>query len=169
MSEPLEPTGGATPETDRRTFLSKASSLAMAGGLATGYGTLAILAGKFLYPSHPPKKVWVFVTEADKLALNATVNFQTPAGQQVVITRRKMDGSADDFLALSTVCPHLGCQVHWEAQHQRFFCPCHNGAFDPAGLPIAGPPKDAGQTLPTFPLRLDNGLLFVQVSVEKLG
>ena len=36
---------------DRRTFLSTASSVAMAGGLLAGYGTLGVLAAQFLYPT----------------------------------------------------------------------------------------------------------------------
>lgn len=157
------------PEPDRRGFLSKASTAAMAGGLLAGYGSLAVMAGKFLYPSQSRPLAWVFVGEAAALKLNQTVHFRTPAGQNVTITRRKEEGTADDFLALSTTCPHLGCQVHWEPQNNRFFCPCHNGVFDPSGKATAGPPADAGQSLPHFPLRLERGLLFLQVSLENLG
>jgi cytochrome b6-f complex iron-sulfur subunit len=156
-------------EENRRTFLSKASSLAMAGGLVGGYGALAVVAGKFLYPNQPRKLAWIFVAESTRLKLNDTISFQTPAGQRVLITRRAEQGTVDDFLALSTVCPHLGCQVHWEPQNRRFFCPCHNGAFDPSGRATEGPPADAGQSLPTFPLKLENGLIFIQVPADTWG
>jgi menaquinol-cytochrome c reductase iron-sulfur subunit len=30
----------------------------------------------------------------------------------------------------TTVCPHLGCSINFDASSQRFICPCHNGTFD---------------------------------------
>ncbi len=168
MTDPQE-AGINLPEEDRRTFLSAASSAAMAGGLLAGYGSLAVLAGQFLYPSQPRKLAWVFVALAANLKVNDVLHFRTPAGQNVTITRRQQEGTADDFLALSTTCPHLGCQVHWEPQHNRFFCPCHNGVFDRSGKATEGPPAEAGQSLPQFPLQIDRGLIFLQVPVETLG
>lgn len=154
---------------NRRTFLSVASSVAMAGGLISGYGCLAYMAGRFLYPSEPRRLTWFFVSEAEKLKQDELFRFKTPAGQEVTITRVAAGADASAFLALSTVCPHLGCQVHWEPQHNRFFCPCHNGAFDPSGQPTAGPPAEAKQSLPQFALKVENGLLFVLAPETQLG
>jgi Rieske Fe-S protein len=154
---------------NRRGFLSVISSVAMGCGLAAGYGAFAALAGRFLYPSQPRKVAWVFVRDAASIHVNDVLRFHTPIGQQVTITRRGNEGTADDFLALSTTCPHLGCQVHWESQNNRFFCPCHNGVFDPSGKATAGPPAEGGQVLPHFPLRVDNGLIFIEVPVDVLG
>lgn len=165
----MDPKDHDSNETDRRTFLSTASSAVMAGGLLSSYGTLAYIAGKSLYLNEPPKVAWLFVIEASRMKRNETVQFQTPAGQAVAITRRKEDGTVDDFLALSTTCPHLGCHVHWEPHNNRFFCPCHNGVFDPAGTATQGPPADAGQSLAHYPLRIENGLLFIEAPTEKLG
>jgi len=156
-------------EPDRRTFLSTASSVTMAGGLLAGYGTLAYVAGRFLYRDEPPRTAWLFVIETSRMQRNDTLQFQTPAGQQVTITRVKEDGAVHDFLALSTTCPHLGCRVHWEPHNNRFFCPCHNGVFDATGKATQGPPADAGQSLAHFPLRIDNGLLFIEAPIERLG
>jgi Rieske Fe-S protein len=33
-------------------------------------------------------------------------------------------------LALSSICPHLGCAVDFRTAHGDFFCPCHTSAFD---------------------------------------
>jgi Rieske Fe-S protein len=77
--------------------------------------------------------------------------------------------TADQFLALSSICPHLGCRVHWEPRNDRFFCPCHNGAFDAEGQPIAGPPKSDDQHLPQYPLMVAEGLLYIEVPVESVG
>ena len=73
--------------------------------------------------------------------------------------------ACEDFIALSSICPHLGCKVHWETQNQRFFCPCHNGAFSAAGVSTAGPPFDVHQNLARFPLKVENGNLFIEVPV----
>jgi len=36
----------------------------------------------------------------------------------------------DKVEAFTTICPHLGCSINYEAKEQRFVCPCHNGQFD---------------------------------------
>ena len=141
----------------------------MCGGLAASYGTLAAMAVRFVYPARPDSKAWLFVTEIARLTTDVALAFQTPSGQKLVISKTGEGSEATDFIALSSVCPHLGCQVHWESQNNRFFCPCHNGAFDPSGKAIAGPPADAGQSLLRYPLKVENGLLFIQVPVEKVS
>ena len=93
------------------------------------------------------------------------IRYRTPAGSPVAIARRGTSGTRNDFVALSSTCPHLGCQVHWEAKDNRFFCPCHNGAFDPDGKAVAGPPKEAGQFLSRYPLKVEKGLLFIEVPI----
>ena len=42
--------------------------------------------------------------------------------------------------ALSATCTHLGCQVHWDGEGQRFRCPCHGGEYGADGRVLAGPP-----------------------------
>lgn len=161
------PSGVAPP--NRRTFLGSASIVAMTGGLLGGYGALGVMAGQFLYPSRPRRMAWVFVTDTGRMKVGDVLRYQTPAGQTATVTRREENGAADDFLALSSTCPHLGCQVYWEQANNRFFCPCHNGVFDPSGKGIAGPPGDAGQSLPHYALRVEDGLLFIEVPVDTLG
>ncbi|MFO0811367.1 MAG: Rieske (2Fe-2S) protein [Gemmataceae bacterium] len=157
------------PPADRRTFLSLASTAAMTTGLAASYGTLGYLAGRYLYTAAPANLAWLFVAEAAKVQIGDVVRFVTPAGHKVTLTRRGDAGTADDFLALSSTCPHLGCQVHWEPQNNRFFCPCHNGAFDPAGNATAGPPAEARQSLPHYPLKVERGLIFIEAPVSVVG
>lgn len=41
--------------------------------------------------------------------------------------------------ALSTRCPHLGCQLEWNPDEQSWDCPCHGSRFDAAGNVIDGP------------------------------
>lgn len=153
---------------DRRDFLSRASSLAMLGGLAAAGAGSAAMAGRYLYPPRRFERRWVFLVEVDRLAPGASMNYWTPGGERVAVARVGAGATADDFVALSSTCPHLGCQVHWEAHRDRFFCPCHNGVFDRGGRALEGPPAEAGQSLSKYPLRVENGLLFVEVPVEGL-
>jgi nitrite reductase/ring-hydroxylating ferredoxin subunit len=168
MSHHPDDSPGSPPPEDRRGFLARTSSLLMAGGVIASYGTLGVMAGRYLYPSKPRTMVWLFVSETARLKPGDALSYRSPAGQPITITRRDETGSPDDFLALSSTCPHLGCQVHWEAQNNRFFCPCHNGVFSPDGKATAGPPAEAGQSLSHYPLKVENGLLFIEVPVETL-
>lgn len=137
-------------------------------GLIGGYGLFAALAARFLFPARPVAKGWMFVARLEGFQVGASLRYSSPADETISITRLRDEGTADDFIALSSICPHLGCHVHWENQNERFFCPCHNGAFDSSGNATAGPPKVAGQRLARYPLKIQNGLLFIEVTLERL-
>lgn len=143
----------------------KLTEAVMFGALAAAYGGFAAILGRFLYPARPSPKGWMFVANVSDIPAGESRTFHTPAGESVNITRLGADGSASDFVALSSVCPHLGCQVHWEAQNDRYFCPCHNGVFSPDGVATSGPPADAGQSLAPYPLKIDRALLFIEVAL----
>ncbi len=151
---------------DRRGFLTTASTATMAAGLIGGYGAFAAIAGRFLYPARPGERGWQFVIEEARMAIGDSLLYRTPAGETVSITRKERNGADSDFIALSSVCPHLGCQVHWEGQNNRYFCPCHNGVFDPDGVGVSGPPGDAGQVLPRYALKIEQGLLYIEVGLK---
>ncbi len=154
---------------DRRGFLRTASRAAMTAGLVGGYGGFAVVAGRFLYPARSDEVVWQFVTEVDGIRVGEAIRYRGPSGETINITRRSRGGDADDFIALSSTCPHLGCQVRWEEQNNRFFCPCHNGVFDPTGRAIAGPPGEAGQFLGRYNLKVDDGILHIAVPPPRFG
>lgn len=159
-TEPAEP--------NRRSFLFSVSAAVMAFGLTSGYGMFAWLIGLFMYPFRGPSVSWQFLSDLSSFAVGESVTYESPAGQQIVVTRLGNDGTEADFIALSSVCPHLGCQVHWESNNTRFFCPCHNGAFDEVGKPVSGPPKDSNQSLPQYALQIRDDLLFIEVPVTSL-
>lgn len=163
-TDPAVTSAEAQAGSDRRTFLKAASSVAMVSGLAGGYGALGAVAGRFLYPAQPPEKQWMFVARAQEFAAGDSRVYRGPIGETINITRQGDSGEFSDFIALSSVCPHLGCQVHWEAQNNRYFCPCHNGTFDPSGKGTGGPPGDAGQSLPRYALKVEKNLLFIEVA-----
>lgn len=137
-------------------------------GLTAAYGMFAYLIGRFLYPRERTDRRWQYVVDLQSFQVGDSLTFHSPAGEKIAVSRLGSQGVADDFIALSSVCPHLGCQVHWESGKQRFFCPCHNGAFDADGNPIEGPPLDAGQHLSQFPLKVEGGLLYVNASIKPL-
>lgn len=37
-------------------------------------------------------------------------------------------------IAFNDTCTHLGCKVDYQASNKRFFCPCHQSAFDLDGI-----------------------------------
>jgi Rieske Fe-S protein len=45
-----------------------------------------------------------------------------------------------ELIVLSSVCPHLGCSVAWQAEKSGFSCPCHGGFFAEDGQHLSGPP-----------------------------
>jgi cytochrome b6-f complex iron-sulfur subunit len=56
-----------------------------------------------------------------------------------------------EVVALSAVCPHLGCLVKWDEIQRMIVCPCHAALFDVQGNVLAGP---APAPLPTIPARI---------------
>ena len=158
-----------TPDaSDRRKLFSTASTLAMFAGLLGSYGTFAYFAGRFLYPTRPRELRWMYVTRPSRMKTGDSLLYRAPSGETVNVTRQGSSGGASDFIALSSTCPHLGCQVLWEPHNERYFCPCHNGTFTPSGKGIGGPPGEAGMSLPRFSLKIENGSLFIEAPVTSL-
>lgn len=158
-------------EPPRRGFMAAAARGVMVGGLVAGYGTLGGMAGRFLFPSRSDL-AWLFVSDAQGIAPGESREFESPTGIKVTV-KRAADAPAEprveQFIALSSVCPHLGCRVHWEPHNHRFFCPCHNGEFDPSGTPTGGPVLAANQHLPRYPLKIEEGLLFIELPTQSVG
>jgi len=64
--------------------------------------------------------------------------------------------------AISLICTHLGCVVHWE--DTGFACPCHGSKFDAVGKVTGGP---APKALPWLKIdQLPNGRLSVDTSAH---
>ena len=65
------------------------------------------------------------------------------------------------FLAVYQRCTHLGCTVTWEADQNRFFCPCHASSFDFTG-DVENPP--APRALDTFAVSFSGGEVLVDTA-----
>lgn len=150
----------------RRGFISTCGNVVMVGGLAAGYGSLGLCALKFLTPDAENENLgWQFVATLKSLEGVDSYEYTASSGVKIVIAKAVGDVESG-FLALSSVCPHLGCQVFWEAVNDRFFCPCHNGVFDASGKATGGPPADANQSLTQYPTNVRDDSLYVLAPLE---
>ncbi|HXI56468.1 MAG TPA: FAD-dependent oxidoreductase, partial [Polyangia bacterium] len=66
------------------------------------------------------------------------------AGEGAVVTIRGSKlavyrNGNGDLSAVSPVCTHLGCVVHWNTTEKSWDCPCHGSRFDPTGRVLNGP------------------------------
>jgi Rieske Fe-S protein len=72
------------------------------------------------------------------VAIGATHLFRYPTEDDPAILVRLGDR---EVVAFSQKCTHLGCVVYFEADENRWHCPCHEGNFEPrTGAVISGPP-----------------------------
>ncbi len=97
--------------TDRRVFLAKTSSLAMAGGLVAGYGAFGAMAIRFLYPTQDAEVALRFVATVNEFKVGESREFTTPSGATVVIARHGASMMAPDY-------------AHWHGMYEvaeRFY------------------------------------------------
>ncbi len=153
----------------RRRLFGWLATAGAAVGLSAAYGAMAAMFGRFLLPARSPASRWMYVSRLTSFKFGDALRFRIPSGATVNIARQGAGDRAEDFVALSSTCPHLGCQVHWEQNNDRFFCPCHNGVFSPDGKGIGGPPGDAGQSLPRYALKVEKGLIFIEVDADQIA
>lgn len=67
--------------------------------------------------------------------------------------------SANEFIAFSVNCTHMGCPVRWLADAQLFMCPCHGGIYYKDGTVAAGPPP---KPLYRFAVRVVDGVVQIR-------
>lgn len=150
----------AAPLVTRRTLLSW---LAMGSGLALSYGLLGLQGLLYLFPSRLKARTRRLFAGTFEQFPEGSVRTLTDLQGNPVLVKRTGAG----FQAFSSVCPHLGCKVHWLAEEKRFLCPCHNGAFDADGRGVSGPPL--GQRLAQVPLIVDEASRTVFLEVPDPG
>jgi cytochrome b6-f complex iron-sulfur subunit len=139
----------------RRQFLSW---IVLGGSLTAAYGLFTVFGARFLYPKkHSARIREIFVATKQDIIKKSPFTWTAPSGQKVIINN--IDGK---LRALSNICPHLGCKVHWESVNNQFFCPCHAGVFNAQGVATAGPPKDEGKNLEQFDLITDGDAVFMK-------
>jgi nitrite reductase/ring-hydroxylating ferredoxin subunit len=70
---------------------------------------------------------WAEVAAVGDVPPGSAVRFSTPAFDGFIVND---DG---DVRALSSVCTHMGCTLHFRPDWQDLRCPCHGASFDLAG------------------------------------
>lgn len=163
---------------DRRKFL-KVATCAIGGGvgLAVGVPVLTLLAspaGKITVttPTTPldlgPAEAFRAGAEPRKIDIVAPIIKDAwTAARDVVLGAAWVRRTAPDKLvALSAVCPHLGCAVGWDASAGNYLCPCHDSRFSPEGGRLSGP---AERGLDELPLEVKDGRVQLTWVRYKLG
>ncbi|WP_254510548.1 FAD-dependent oxidoreductase [Anatilimnocola floriformis] len=69
-------------------------------------------------------------------------------GERVACSR----GDDGELNAVSAICPHMGCVVHWNNGEKTWDCPCHGSRFQASGEVIGGPAES-----PLEKVSLDTG------------
>jgi menaquinol-cytochrome c reductase iron-sulfur subunit len=72
----------------------------------------------------------------------------------------------DEVRAWSSICPHLGCGIDYDARVGKFGCPCHESWFDAEGQVASGPAPRGMDTLET---RIVDGVVEVRFEKFKIG
>ena len=130
----------------------------MGGGLLVSNLMAAGMGLRYLQPVKRDRRRKVFVGVRSEIQPGAAFSYRAPDGQTVNIVN-----GTHGFIALSDVCPHLGCRVHWDSRAGEFICPCHDGHFDAIGKPVSGPPADMGAGLGEFKVIEEGDILYLEV------
>lgn len=111
---------------------------------------------------------WIPVGKIDDFEIGKTVDVQIAdpsplpwagiTAKSAAWLRRE---SADEFIAFSVNCTHLGCPVRWLAEAELFMCPCHGGIYYKDGTVAAGPPP---KPLYRFEVRVLNGSVQIKAA-----
>ncbi|MHB8719678.1 MAG: QcrA and Rieske domain-containing protein [Candidatus Dormibacteria bacterium] len=129
----------------RRDVLVRGTGLGMGVvGVMLSIPALGFLLSPLFTKQRP---AWVTVGPVDGIPVNTPTAMiaQVPVGTgyptaptpRIVYVVRRPD---DSILALSNICSHMQCDVHWDPNLGRFLCPCHGGLYDIDGTNVGGPP-----------------------------
>jgi Rieske Fe-S protein len=155
-----ESTNDNLKENPRRDFLSKIFIIL---GVASAYALFAFEGLFFIVPKkRETEKIKIYGGRLSQYKLGSVKAFYDLEGNEILIMRDE-----SGLKAFSSVCPHLGCRVHWESNMNEFFCPCHKGVFNRNGVAISGPPAKAGQSLRKVSISVDEDSQIVYIEVNK--
>lgn len=137
-------------------------------GIGTVFGVAAIGGGTVFLGS----PAFTNLIEGQWIEVGSVDDFDEEDYAQVVLEFEIQDGWAyasqrqlayvrkrgDEFIALSAVCTHLGCNVRFDEERKEFICPCHAGIYDAEGVNIAGPPP---APLGRLPIKVEDDLVYI--------
>jgi menaquinol-cytochrome c reductase iron-sulfur subunit len=133
----------------RRRFMIMGINVAGAGtGLLIG----APIVGSILSPAfYKNKQPWVLVADTKHVPIGVPTAYVVrlsqggdawqvpPVPRTVYVVKLNFTGTVQ-MIALSNVCTHMQCDVHWDINLNVFLCPCHGGEYSITGTNIAGAP-----------------------------
>jgi len=123
--------------------------------LGTGFAGITFMGARFITPRKSEKLYRkIFAMNLDDIEVNESKPFFDLTGRELVLVRT----GESEIRAISTTCTHLGCKVHWEADKNIFFCPCHNGVFSPDGSVVEGPPP---RPLDTYRVQVEGKVVYL--------
>ena len=133
----------STESVTRRGFLARAT-------LVTGMGAIMVALGgivaRYIYPLKGIRRTRrIFLAPSSDIPAGKGRPYTLPDGSTALVT-----DTGTEVVALSDICPHLGCKVHYESTQGQFLCPCHGGVFEKDGTAIAGPPADEHKNLKRY-------------------
>jgi Rieske Fe-S protein len=171
---PAEPGAASSTDDSRRTFMKigvGAGCACLAGGVAVpALGLLGHPLGHEVVSKLdaflPAGKEKSFGKEPVKVALYADRKDAWNTIKQVKVGSAWVLEREGELIALSTVCPHLGCSVDWDVEQEKFKCPCHTSAFSPSGDREEGP---APRGMDRLDVRRGEGLVQIRFQRFKQG
>jgi cytochrome b6-f complex iron-sulfur subunit len=126
-------TGGVSRQTFLRAAVGSAGVI-YAAGLA--YPVYRYVASPVEKAAKESAVTEVTLKDAQKLAPGSALMFKFGSKPSMLIHHN--DGT---WTALTAVCTHLGCTVHYQEDKKRIHCACHGGVYDPkTGANVSGPP-----------------------------
>jgi nitrite reductase/ring-hydroxylating ferredoxin subunit len=127
----------------RRGFLARAALVTGMGGIMVALGGIV---ARYIYPLKGIRRTRrIFLAPSSDIPAGKGRPYTLPDGSTALVA-----DTGTEVVALSDICPHLGCKVHYESTQGRFLCPCHGGVFEKDGTAIAGPPADEHKNLKRF-------------------
>jgi Rieske Fe-S protein len=105
-----------------------------AGAMAAGNVGLAVWTQLRSINEGQPRAI----VALDAVAVGESFLFRYPTEDDPAVLLRLGER---DVVAFSQKCTHLGCVVYFQAEEDRWHCPCHEGNFETrTGDVISGPP-----------------------------
>lgn len=173
-SEEDQDVGAESDDASRRTFLNLGTGVLAAAAAATvvapaavyltaplrrgpaGEGGFIPTFDRTMFPSGEPVKVELVADQVD--GWNAIHDVAIGAAWVVALE--------GELLALSTVCPHLGCAIDFDPGEGKFKCPCHASAFALDGTVEFGP---SPRPLDRLDVRVEDRLVSIRYERFKTG
>jgi cytochrome b6-f complex iron-sulfur subunit len=156
--KPAETESPEAKSVSRRNFLKKLwAGLGIIAGLEfTAVVTGFLFSGKGNREEFETRKL-IEAGPVDAFKKNSVTPFR---GGRFFLARLEDGG----FIAISLRCTHLGCSINWEADNNRFICPCHASAFKINGDVLTPP---APRALDYYSVIIEKGIVQVDVSRVK--